>query len=197
MTSEQAYAVLLAAVEAEVAFRHRSFVMSKDLKEQLRHMASWLTSDSTKFGILLCGKCGNGKSTMLKAFQQLLCCLQIPKADGIPWGLRLTDAQTIADWRKTDYVSFRKLVQADMLGIDDLGVEPKEVLDYGNVMTPVIDLITRRYENQLFTFITTNLTPSQIRDRYGERIADRLNEMVEKIVFTNPTYRLTESEANV
>lgn len=197
MTSEQAYAALLAAVEAEVAYRRRSFVMSKDLEEQLRHMTTWLTSYSSKFGLLLCGKCGNGKSTILKAFQQLLCCLQIPKADGTTWGLRLTDACTIADWRKTNYTNFKKLEQVDMLGIDDLGVEPKEVLDYGNVMTPAIDIITSRYESQSFTIITTNLTPSQIRERYGERIADRLNEMVEKIVFSNPTYRLTESEVNV
>ena len=36
--------------------------------------------------------------------------------------------------------------------------------------------------------ITTNLTPQQIREHYGDRIADRLNEMVKKIVFSNATY---------
>ena len=76
-----------------------------------------------------------------------------------------------------------------MLGIDDLGTEPSEVMGYGNVYTPVIDLLTKRYEEQLFTIITTNLTPQQIREHYDDRIADRLNEMVEKIVFKNGTYR--------
>ncbi len=38
------------------------------------------------------------------------------------------------------------------------------------------------------TLITTNLTPQQIREHYGDRIADRLNEMVKKIVFNNSTY---------
>ena len=38
------------------------------------------------------------------------------------------------------------------------------------------------------TLITTNLTPQQIREHYGDRIADRLNEMVKKIVFSNATY---------
>ena len=47
----------------------------------------------------------------------------------------------------------------------------------------------KRYEEQLFTIITTNLTPQQIRGHYGDRIADRLNEMVKKIVFNNATYR--------
>ena len=49
----------------------------------------------------------------------------------------------------------------DVLGLDDLGTEPSEVLDYGNVYTPVIDLLTKRYEEQLFTIITTNLTPQR------------------------------------
>ena len=41
----------------------------------------------------------------------------------------------------------------------------------------------------LFTFITTNLTKSQIREKYGNRIADRFNEMLEVIIFKNETYR--------
>ena len=48
---------------------------------------------------------------------------------------------------------------------------------------------TTRYENRGFTFITTNLVPQQIRKLYGDRIADRLNEMVDKIVFDNPSFR--------
>ena len=76
-----------------------------------------------------------------------------------------------------------------MLSIDDLGVEPSEVLDYGNVLSPVIELLSRRYNAQLFTIVTTNLTPKQIREHYGERIADRFNEMFERIVFENSTYR--------
>ena len=84
---------------------------------------------------------------------------------------------------------FGFLAKTDMLGIDDLGTEPMEVLAYGNVYTPVIDLLTKRYDEQLFTFITTNLTPQKIREHYKDRIADRLNEMVEKIIYSNDSYR--------
>ena len=76
-----------------------------------------------------------------------------------------------------------------MLAIDDLGTEPAEVLDYGNVFNPAIDLLSARYTDQLFTVVTTNLTPKQIREHYGDRIADRFNEMFERIVFDNSTYR--------
>ena len=127
---------------------------------------------------------------MLKAFQQLLNNLRIPKSlnDGT-YGIQIVDPKNIAYLCKNNYDAYRKLISVDMLGIDDLGTEPSEVMDYGNVYTPVIDLLTKRYEEQLFTIITTNLTPQQIREHYDDRIADRLNEMVEKIVFKNGTYR--------
>ena len=50
-------------------------------------------------------------------------------------------------------------------------------------------MLEYRYNSQLFTFITTNLTKSQIREKYGNRIADRFNEMLEVIIFKNETYR--------
>ena len=72
---------------------------------------------------------------------------------------------------------------------DDLGTEPCEVMEFGNVYTPLIDLITTRCEEQLYTIFTTNLTPVQLEEKYGKRIVDRLNEMVEKVVFENESYR--------
>lgn len=190
MSEDEAYAHLLAAMMAEVAYRHRNFHTNDDMEKQLNEMAHWLTSPSSKFGMLLCGGCGNGKSTMLKAFQHLLNYLRIPKPynDGT-YGIQIVDAKYIAYLCKNNYMAYHKLISVDMLGIDDLGTEPSEIMDYGNVYTPVIDLLTKRYEDQLFTVITTNLTPQQIREHYDDRIADRLNEMVAKIVFKNGTYR--------
>lgn len=190
MSEEDAYVCLLAATETEVVFRHRTFCTNEDLENQLHEMTHWLTSPSSHFGILLCGGCGNGKSTMLKAFQQLLNSLHIPKPDNDgTYGIQIVDAKYIAHLCKNNHEAYRKLICVDMLGIDDLGTEPSEVMDYGNVYTPVIDLLTKRYDEQLFTIITTNLTPQQVREHYGDRIADRLNEMVKKIVFSNGTYR--------
>lgn len=88
-----------------------------------------------------------------------------------------------------DFDEFKSIRSARMLGIDDLGKEPAEIMDYGNIMSPVIELIEHRYANQLFTFITTNLTGKEIRAKYGDRIADRFNEMLHIIVFRDITYR--------
>ena len=83
-----------------------------------------------------------------------------------------------------------------MLAVDDMGTEAAEVYDYSNINTPVADLIDYRYNHQLFTFITTNLVAKKkddrdvtIRMKYGDRIADRFNEMLHVIIFKDITYR--------
>lgn len=103
-------------------------------------------------------------------------------------GIRIVDAKEVVILAK-DLESFRNLRNMPMIAIDDMGREPIEILDFRNVLNPVIDLLEYRYNMQLFTFITTNLTKSQIREKYGNRIADRFNEMLEVIIFKNETYR--------
>ena len=86
-------------------------------------------------------------------------------------------------------VNWRNVMLYQIMIVDDLGTEPREVMEFGNVYTPLIDLITRRYEEQLYTIFTTNLTPAQLKEKYGKRIVDSLNEMVKKVVFENESYR--------
>lgn len=196
MEEEQAYELLLAATIDQVKFRYCEFDYNSFVDDQIRQVAKFLTSDTPKFGIVLCGGCGNGKTTMLRALQNLINVLEIPNPNrtsgtesGENYGLTVVDTIKIVQLCKTDHKRFLELARYDMLGIDDLGTEPVEVMDYGNIMTPLIDLLTKRYDAQLFTVVTTNLAPNDIRKRYGDRIADRLNEMMVKIVYRNPTYR--------
>ncbi len=191
MSAEQARDVLLAAVQAEVASRRRTFSMTDALSEQIGRMVPLLTGESSKFAAVLCGGCGSGKTTLVKAFQNLLCYLNIPIPDGHGrvWGLRLCDAKEIAYIARTDYPAFLSLMRALMLAVDDVGIEPLEVMEYGNVVSPMVELLSKRYDGQLFTLLTTNLTPDGIRKRYGDRIADRLNEMAIVIPFKNSSYR--------
>ena len=64
-----------------------------------------------------------------------------------------------------------------------------KIIEYGNVLSPIIDLISYRYEHQLPTIITSNLTPQQISEVYGKRIGDRLKETTEIVPFLNGSYR--------
>lgn len=187
-TDEQVRDMLTAAVMAEVAYRHQSYRVSSEMDSYIEQAAQWLKGQD-KFGLLMCGVPGNGKTTLMRAIQSLFGILDLKDDYNNHLGLVIVDAREIARINKDNYELYKIYCNKPMLGIDDLGLEPTEVLDYGNVLNPVIDLLSHRYNEQLFTVITTNLQPKQIREKYKDRIADRFNEMMEKIIFKNGSYR--------
>ena len=190
LTEEEAYNSLMVAIKVEVEYRHREFVMNDELESQARHLSAFLTQESSKFGIVLTGGCGNGKTTIIKALQNLINTLRVPNPyNGKEYAMRIIDAKSMVATCKSNYEDWKRLMYQDLLAIDDLGTEPREVMDYGNIINPTVDILTRRYENQLFTIISTNLTPPNFSQVYGERIADRMREMMEKIPFNNSSYR--------
>ena len=180
---------ITAAYKANVEFRHRIYQDDIATQEHIKAAARWLTAECPKFGMLFCGQCGNGKTTLSHAIRDLVSWIYRHDYSNDGLYIKQVDAREICYAAKNDYKTYKGLCSQLMLSIDDLGVEPSEVLDYGNVLSPVIELLSRRYNAQLFTIVTTNLTPKQIREHYGERIADRFNEMFERIVFENSTYR--------
>ena len=67
--------------------------------------------------------------------------------------------------------TFDSLMDPDLLIIDDLGAEPI----INNVTIEYLYLIlSERLQNKKATIITTNLEPTLLRDRYGERIFSRI-----------------------
>lgn len=178
------------AYQAEVEYRRRKFADDAETNKNIESFAKFLTSDVSKFGVLFCGLCGNGKTTLLRAFQNAtnyLCSRGMFEDSKV--GISIVDAKEVAQYAR-DLKQFHSLRSRDMLAVEDMGREPTEVLEYGNVLNPVIDLLEYRYNEQLFTLITTNLQPKEIREKYGDRIADRFNEMFDKIIFNNSTYRV-------
>lgn len=189
ITQVQAYDLLLAAYMAEVEYRHREFIGDTETKANIESLARFVTSDGSKFGIMFCGVCGNGKTTLMYALQNVI--NAVNDAGGFAGGktgMVIADAKKIAQ-TANNAKEFRALKSQPMLAIEDMGREPAEVLNFGNVLNPVVDLIEYRYDNQLFTAITTNLTGEQIREKYGKRIADRFNEMLHVVIFKNNSYR--------
>ena len=77
---------------------------------------------------------------------------------------------------------------------DDIGLEDTNSQLYGNKANVMAEILLDRYEmfkhHQMLTHATTNLTLEQITDLYGNRIADRLKEMVNVIVFKGESMRL-------
>lgn len=186
---ETAAKLLKCAIAGEVSRFGGTFLYPDAVDSQVRNLAASLTS-GRRYGVMLCGLCGNGKTTVMRAFQNLLNVIRIPdNYHRTVYGMPIVNAVHIAHLCRNSYTEFLRLCDMEMLGIDDMGIEPVEVQEFGNMHRPLTDLLARRYENRGFSFITTNLVPQQIRKLYGDRIADRLNEMVDKIVFDNPSFR--------
>lgn len=188
MTTEQASDMILAAYKAEVLRRGREFSFDANAKTNVMRLAGFLTRNSAKFGFMLIGNCGNGKTTLLYAIQNMLNWLVSQDYLEKDSGIRIVDAKEVAVISK-DYKQSVSLKNTPMLAIEDIGRESTEVLDYGNAYSPVIDLLEYRYTNQLFTAFTSNLSVDELTEKYGKRIADRFREMFEKIVFLNKSYR--------
>lgn len=203
LTPQDALDLLTAAYRYEVQRRQRQFVLDANTESNLISLACYLTQPVPKFGVMCCGTCGNGKTTLLYAFQRVVNYLHDrhyfsfldSENRQFKASMEIFRAKEIAQLSR-DQKQFREIIQRPMLAIDDMGTEAAEVYDYNNINTPVADVIDYRYNHQLFTFITTNLVAKQkddkdvtIRMKYGDRIADRFNEMLHVIIFKDITYR--------
>ena len=199
MSTNEAIEWIEAAVQAEIELRRRTYEDVPELHEHIKKIAELFTSPTYKFGIMLCGGVGNGKSTMMKALQSLLIQLDIRITHNTSFetlGMKIISAKELGRLIRVDPNKLLQYQDVNMLGIDDLGEEEATMMDYGNRVTPVIDLLSHRYDRMLFTMVTTNLTPKQIRSTYGDRIADRFNEMMLIIPYETPSFRTPQQSTN-
>lgn len=190
MTADEAEQYIRGAFEAQVELRGGKVQYDEMTERNLRLVAETLAGDSHKFGLLLAGTCGNGKTTTLRAVQSVVKLLNNTyyNRSGQRIGNRLLEAKEITQLSDKDgQLTVYKTVP--VLFLDDLGREPTEVLKYGNVSSPITELLEYRYNQRLTTIVTTNLEPSEVRQKYGDRIADRFNEMFALVSYTGVSYR--------
>ena len=190
MSVDEAEQYIRGAFEAQVELRGGAVQYDEMTTKNLRLVAETLAGDSHKFGLLLAGTCGNGKTTTMRAVQSVVMLLNNTYYNRIGQliGNRLMEAKEMT--QLSDKNGQLNIYQTTpILFIDDLGREPTEVMRYGNVTSPITELLEFRYNQRLTTIVTTNLEPSEIREKYGDRIADRFNEMFVVVRYTGNSYR--------
>ena len=87
---------------------------------------------------------------------------------------------------------WKRLRDARLLAIDDLGTEPLD--EKGWAISAILDLLDRRYDACAKTLLTTNLPWEKFRARYGAdggRTLDRLREVGAFVQFDGASMRKT------
>lgn len=126
--------------------------------------------DTEYRNLLLTGEGGLGKTFLLN------CIFGRVTGRGFS-AVRVTAFRMFEAMRKQHMASdehfdgFSALIEAKLLLIDDLGTEPMMrniTIEY------LFTLLNERIAAKRHTVIATNLTPPQLKERYGERVASRL-----------------------
>lgn len=145
----------------------------------LERVSGW-ACERPKPWLVLTGTIGTGKSTLAKA-----AAISVAEAAGCT-GYAAMRA-TATNWMKPE--EMESVARAAILLIDDLGCEQTDVMQYGNTVSPIAELICARYDNMLTTIITTNERASDFKETYGDRIADRLREMCTVVKVDGESFR--------
>lgn len=175
---------LATAFEREVRNNLQEYRNDARQRSVLDDIAVWLVNSQTTWGLMIGGIPGTGKTTILTALQRVINTLQLKdplvstSTDIRQAGLCIVTAKDICSKFMESQTNYRRFRETSLLALDDLGNEPSEIISYGNLLTPIEDLLEYRYQRRLFTVITTNISPKQIRSNYGDRIASRFNEMM-------------------
>lgn len=206
-TEQQVYMLLHEACRAEVEARQRKYIETDDYKRHLMDISKWLTSQSSTFGLFLCGTAGNGKTTIIRALQNLIGLLRSDESfrehnptEYPKKGFIIVSAKDLVLAAKAynnptkenegDVYKYKRYREIEILAIDDLGQEPKESIHYGDYVTAAIDILSHRYNEQLCTLVSSNLTPKGVSEHYDERIGDRFREMMYIVNFgTEKSFR--------
>lgn len=178
--------MLLMCYKSEVEQRNMVFLSDNATIEKIKKVSKWLCTGK-RFGLLLYGSIGSGKTTLAKSVCTLIGLLygNYEEKKGVARISALDIAAKIA--ADPEYLS--RIKHQEMLFVDDLGVEPETIKSWGNEISPITELLYYRYDNKLFTIATSNLGDKDFNVRYGARIYDRMEEMFDRLFYTRESYR--------
>lgn len=199
------YRLIRTGYEREVTRRNCTFKLFDTTMENIRHVARHFVPeegarDPRKVGFFLCGGTGQGKTSILRAVNAMLCQFvdegKVPSYENDRYPV-MVNAAEVARMATNDLDGYERLKRCERLFIDDVGAEASEVMSYGVPIHPMEDLLSYRYEQRSKTFLASNYAYSELfcntetwAAKYPDpRLEDRLHEILNVITFRGGSYR--------
>lgn len=139
--------------------------------------------NNSKVGAIIIGLPGVGKTTLIRTPRMISASILAMEfqAQGLEAVKGLINSQLAT--------------QKNKIIIDDLGLE-EDVKHYGNGLDPIAYVIQRVYdinqsnpENLIKLYLTTNLGKTELTEKYGVRVVERIWEMCDRIQLEDTNLR--------
>jgi len=142
--------------------------------------------ENTGKGIILVGDPGTGKTHLAAAITNYI---TSELGVAVKFGNFVDILNDIKRSFHSDEDVVRELKKMPLLVIDDLGKERRS--EWSEMI--LYDVINGRYEDYMPTIITTNLSPRQIEERFGEATFSRIFEMCVGVIVQGADVRKENS----
>lgn len=139
------------------------------------NVADWLADNKGK-GLFLYGNCGRGKSLLARY--------------AIPAIIRAFSRRivSIVDCG-SQQANLDEILRRKWIVLDDVGVEVDRI-DYGTRRNIVVEAINKAQDDPATMLImSSNLSGEAIRDRYSDRIYDRVKYLCHRVAFNGKSLR--------
>jgi len=157
-----------------------TFVIDKHNEQVIKQLYLYLRLDERfdgdlQKGIMLMGKYGCGKTIILESIVEMYNTIIRELHFQRPLLKFIRSIDLLETLKEKPIKSFSLLP----LVIDEFGREPKQIMDFGNLRSPVIELLCERYDTGAWTHGTTNFTLDTLyaENQYGRMTGDRLKSM--------------------
>lgn len=174
-------------VESAAELNDKSFegmhIPTAPYNEVMTALKRW---NFNKKGLFIFGKCGRGKTHMMKAFRKSLYERGLLENKRFEFFNMISLVQMMRDFEskrihkgiemKTNEFAMAKCLEADILVLDDIGAN--RATDYE--IEVIFKILDQRCESHFPrpVFMTSNLNLKQVKDKFGMRIADRMLQLM-------------------
>lgn len=143
-------------------------------QDEYNDVANWLTDNKGR-GLLCIGNCGRGKTLLCGRIIPVLLNHYCHKI------VSCYDAQQLN--ANLDAVKQKHIIYVDDIGTEFLSVK------YGEKRLSFAELVDEAEKKGKLLIISTNLSLSELQQKYGERTVDRLRAITTPVVFKGDSLR--------